>query len=211
MPLQFVEYTDHASLRTAVNSPHLSQRMARWLSFFAEYNFHVEYKPGKLNVIADALSRRPDYESTGAHTSEQVTSVITASSPVSPLRTMIREAYKHDRELSCLIKYFTSPSAKLLKELPKIYRCIFARYIFGSSCLTITFYGIVLKSTMLIASSFQTKRIFYYKSFSNIMILPRWDIVAVRKHIWQSVETSTGRNNTGLYEITYKPAKCANA
>ncbi|POM70927.1 LOW QUALITY PROTEIN: Putative retroelement [Phytophthora palmivora] len=57
----FVIYTDHASLRTATNSPHLSQRMARWLSFFAEYNFRVEYKPGKLNVLADALSRRPDY------------------------------------------------------------------------------------------------------------------------------------------------------
>ncbi|POM80717.1 Pol protein [Phytophthora palmivora] len=58
----FVIYTDHASLRTATNSPHLSQQMARWLSFFAEYNFRVEYKPGKLNVLADALSRRPDYE-----------------------------------------------------------------------------------------------------------------------------------------------------
>ena len=31
----FVVYTDHASLRTATQSPHLSQRMARWLSFFA--------------------------------------------------------------------------------------------------------------------------------------------------------------------------------
>ncbi|KAE9162993.1 hypothetical protein PF005_g30626 [Phytophthora fragariae] len=39
--------------------------MARWLSFFAEYNFTVEYKPGKQNVLADALSRRPDYESSG--------------------------------------------------------------------------------------------------------------------------------------------------
>ena len=37
----FIVYKDHASLRTAVNSPHLSQRMARWLSFFAEYNFSV--------------------------------------------------------------------------------------------------------------------------------------------------------------------------
>ena len=58
----FVIYTDHASLRTAINSPHLSQRMARWLSFFAEYSFRVEYKPGKLNVLANALSLRPDYE-----------------------------------------------------------------------------------------------------------------------------------------------------
>ncbi|POM76976.1 Reverse transcriptase, partial [Phytophthora palmivora] len=37
-------------------------RMARWLSFFAECNFLVESKSGKLNVLADALSRRPDYE-----------------------------------------------------------------------------------------------------------------------------------------------------
>ena len=37
----FVVYTDHASLRTAVNSPQLSQRMAKWLFFFAEYNFSV--------------------------------------------------------------------------------------------------------------------------------------------------------------------------
>ena len=58
----FIVSTDHASLRTAVNSPQLSQRMARWLSFFAEYNFSVDYKPGRLNVVADPLSRRLDFE-----------------------------------------------------------------------------------------------------------------------------------------------------
>ncbi|GMF55680.1 unnamed protein product [Phytophthora fragariaefolia] len=58
----FAVYTDHASLRTAMKSPHLSQRMARWLSFFAEYNFVVHYKPGKNNILADELSRRPDYD-----------------------------------------------------------------------------------------------------------------------------------------------------
>ncbi|POM66933.1 Pol protein [Phytophthora palmivora] len=70
-PRPFVIYTDHASLRTATNPPRLSQRMVRWLSFFAEYNFRVEYKLGKLNGLADALSRRPDYEL--AHVSQVTT------------------------------------------------------------------------------------------------------------------------------------------
>ncbi|POM68750.1 Hypothetical protein PHPALM_15050, partial [Phytophthora palmivora] len=84
----FVIYTDHASLRTATNSPHLSQRMARWLSFFAEYNFRVEYKPGKLNVLAEALSRLPDYEL--AHVSRVTTD----------LYDRIRLAYQGDENYS---------------------------------------------------------------------------------------------------------------
>ena len=35
----FIVFT---AMHTAANSPHLPQRMARWLSFFAEYNFFVE-------------------------------------------------------------------------------------------------------------------------------------------------------------------------
>uniref|UniRef100_H3H7K4 RNA-directed DNA polymerase n=1 Tax=Phytophthora ramorum TaxID=164328 RepID=H3H7K4_PHYRM len=92
----FVIYTDHASLRTATNSPHLSQSMARWLSFFAEYNFRVEYKPGKLNVLADALSRRPDYEL--AHISRVTTD----------LYDRIRLAYRDDENLSPIVRFLTA-------------------------------------------------------------------------------------------------------
>ena len=49
----FIVYTDHASLRTAVNSPHLSQWTERWLSFLGNYNLYVEYKPDRLNVVAE--------------------------------------------------------------------------------------------------------------------------------------------------------------
>ncbi|POM61120.1 hypothetical protein PHPALM_29915 [Phytophthora palmivora] len=89
----FVIYTDHASLWTATNSPHLSQRMVRWLSFFAEYNFCVEYKPGKLNVLADALSRRPNYEL--PHVSRVTTD----------LYDRIRLAYQVDENYTPLVQF----------------------------------------------------------------------------------------------------------
>ncbi|POM60237.1 hypothetical protein PHPALM_30930 [Phytophthora palmivora] len=73
-PIPFVIYTVQAVLRTATNSPHLSQRMARWLSFFAEYNFRVECKPGQINVLANPLPRRSDYEL--AHTDENYTPTV---------------------------------------------------------------------------------------------------------------------------------------
>ena len=47
------------------------------MSFFAEYNFSVVYKPGQLNVVAVALSRRPDFESAEQSNSEVGTTVAT--------------------------------------------------------------------------------------------------------------------------------------
>ncbi|KAE9046611.1 hypothetical protein PR002_g1561 [Phytophthora rubi] len=63
----FAVYMDHALLCTVTKSPHVAQRMARWLSLFSEYNFVVHYKPGKTNILTDALSRRPDYVQSGRH------------------------------------------------------------------------------------------------------------------------------------------------
>ncbi|KAE9027813.1 hypothetical protein PR002_g10560 [Phytophthora rubi] len=72
--------------------------MAWWLSFFAEYNFTVEYKPGKQNVLADALSRRPEYEL--AHLAYLE----------SPLYELIREAYVYDDDLADLVETLSTPN-----------------------------------------------------------------------------------------------------
>ena len=101
----FVVYTDHASLRTATQSPHLSQRMARWLSFFAEYQFKVEYKPGKFNILADALSRRPDFEGT-AQQSEVIDFASINTRIESPIFDLIRSAYAADDFCRHLRAYF---------------------------------------------------------------------------------------------------------
>ncbi|KAG3049752.1 hypothetical protein PI125_g26538 [Phytophthora idaei] len=103
----FVVYTDHASLRTAVKSPHISQRMARWLSFFAEYDFWVEYKPGRLNVVADALSRRPDYAVKTADANP--IGVERVSAPSSSLIDDVKAAYASDADAKQLLSYASAP------------------------------------------------------------------------------------------------------
>lgn len=128
---QFVIYTDHASLRTAVKTPHLSQRMARWLSFFAEYNFVVHYKPGKSNILADALSRRPDYDpkSVDSHASTvcRLCEDFHAIS-IPSLREQIMEGYKSDVLYRNMVNYFTSVSSTNLLELPERTRSRVHRY-----------------------------------------------------------------------------------
>ena len=54
----FVVKTDNVATTYFQTQKKLSAKQARWQDYLAEFDFTLEYKPGKANVVADALSRR---------------------------------------------------------------------------------------------------------------------------------------------------------
>jgi hypothetical protein len=51
-------YRDHKSLKYIFTQTNLNLRQRRWLELIKDYDLGINYHPGKVNVIADALSRR---------------------------------------------------------------------------------------------------------------------------------------------------------
>jgi hypothetical protein len=55
---RFTIVTDHKALEYFTTVRKLSERQMRWSLVLSRFNFTITYRPGKQNVLADALSRR---------------------------------------------------------------------------------------------------------------------------------------------------------
>ena len=84
--LPFTLYTDHHPLIYLKTQAHLSRRQARWVELLSEFHFDWVYRPGKLNVVADALSRHPSLSFLHAMQTRRQAAAA-ASSPPAPSAT----------------------------------------------------------------------------------------------------------------------------
>ena len=51
-------YTDHKGLKCIFTSKELNMMHSRWLELLKDYDMGVKYNYGKVNVVAEALSRK---------------------------------------------------------------------------------------------------------------------------------------------------------
>ncbi|KAH9109213.1 hypothetical protein AeMF1_015687 [Aphanomyces euteiches] len=80
--------------------------MARWFSFFAEYNMTGEYKPGRENVLADALSRRP------ANLGPETTELSAVYHVHSDLYDRIRRGYRNDPAMKAIMAQLSETTSR---------------------------------------------------------------------------------------------------
>ena len=83
-------HTDHESLKCLKGQGKLSKRQIRWLEFIESFPYMIQYKKGKDNVVADALSRRHALVTT-------LTSQIVGFE-------LIKELYKEDEDFGTVYK-----------------------------------------------------------------------------------------------------------
>ena len=100
-----VVVTDHQALQHFLQQPHLNQRQTRWMGTLAEFDVRITHQRGKLNVVADALSRRPDHLLASLCLAAraapgQNTTVL----DVTPLVKQIAEAAAADQEFQAILK-----------------------------------------------------------------------------------------------------------
>ncbi|GKG40484.1 putative reverse transcriptase domain-containing protein, partial [Tanacetum coccineum] len=55
-------FTDHKSLQHILDQKELNMRQRHWLELLSDYDCDIHYHPGKVNIVADALSRMEQIE-----------------------------------------------------------------------------------------------------------------------------------------------------
>jgi Reverse transcriptase (RNA-dependent DNA polymerase)/RNase H-like domain found in reverse transcriptase/Integrase zinc binding domain/Chromo (CHRromatin Organisation MOdifier) domain/Retroviral aspartyl protease len=94
--------TDHLSLQY-LQSPTVKittrKRHVRWVQWLTEFNTEIVYRPGATNTVADALSRRPDFQASKDEKEHAAAAEVNAlsSSSNTDIISEIKQQYANDK------------------------------------------------------------------------------------------------------------------
>ena len=98
-------YTDHEALKSLLNTPHPSGKLARWGMAIQELDLQILHRSGKHNSNADALSRCPLTRTEVSETSSPEGVVAAVSSGEDDRLPALQ---RQDPELALVIEYLES-------------------------------------------------------------------------------------------------------
>ena len=100
-------YTYHKSLKYLLTHKELNLRKRRWLDLFKDYDYIINYHPGKANVVANALSKKTVASMSLQHSEWRLADdeAILAQLTTQPiLKKMMTSAQKNNVELQKKVK-----------------------------------------------------------------------------------------------------------
>lgn len=96
-------FSDHKNLTFFQTRRLLKQRHARWSEILSEFNFRLCYRPGKLNTVADALSRRSDFIEEGDNLTSKQELLLLPESQFQEVHTVdINDNLTHEEKIEIL-------------------------------------------------------------------------------------------------------------
>lgn len=99
-----VIYTDHAALTKLYTGKNLTPRVIRWALKLQEYNLDIQFKSGKENRVADALSRAPYQTESGKIRCALLTTAVLQN------REKLATELKRDPKFADIYTYLKDPA-----------------------------------------------------------------------------------------------------
>ena len=99
-------YTDHKSLKYLPSQRELNLRQRKWMELIKDYDYMIDYHPGKANVVADALSRKSmqTLRALNAHLSLSDDGIVVVELIVRPeMLNRVLEAQKRDEKITAIV------------------------------------------------------------------------------------------------------------
>jgi hypothetical protein len=99
-------YTDNIATKYILTKPTLMGRQKKWAEQLADYDVEILHRAGKLNIAADALSRRSDYDIQANHSLEWSRMAINSLEWIPIQQSLIddvRADSQHDKDYQAIL------------------------------------------------------------------------------------------------------------